>query len=237
MPSWESVWGGLDNNNNKYPLSLTNFVVHTALHLPYSRPALLLLYLRVIVQDLVPQPGQVVDTYLVLFALIESRGRLFTHKTNFISYLNLFQLHLEIPFQPNQDSRIMILTIAENSAQKQKLLSRNFDFEVQSQKAIKKHFKGNSKIWHPVFALQVKWVLWCNINHFSGSSAVRAGKWLAAIMTWYSDEQVEALQDVHLLEPAGVDEGVDLALTTTVQQLQTILCAHQQVHTWWHTHA
>ncbi len=56
-------------------------------------------------------------------------------------------------------------------------------------------------------------------------------------MTWYGDEQVEALQDVHLLESAGVDEGVNLALTTTVQQLQTILCAHQQVHTWKHTHA
>lgn len=54
-------------------------------------------------------------------------------------------------------------------------------------------------------------------------------------MTWYGDEQVEALQDVHLLEPAGVDEGVNLALTTTIQQLQTVLCAHQQVHTWGHT--
>lgn len=55
-------------------------------------------------------------------------------------------------------------------------------------------------------------------------------------MTRYGDEQVEALQDVHLLEPAGVDEGVNLALTTTVQQLQTVLCAHQQVHTWEHTY-
>lgn len=58
----------------------------------------------------------------------------------------------------------------------------------------------------------------------------------AAVITWYGDEQVEALQDVHLLEPAGVDEGVHLALTTTVQQLQTVLRAHQQVHTWGRTH-
>lgn len=50
-------------------------------------------------------------------------------------------------------------------------------------------------------------------------------RWVA-IMTWYGDEQIEALQDVHLLEPAGVDEGVNLPLTATVQQLQTILCAH-----------
>lgn len=53
-------------------------------------------------------------------------------------------------------------------------------------------------------------------------------------MTWYSNEQIEALQDIHLLEPAGVDEGVNLSLTTAVQQLQPILCAHQKVHTWGH---
>jgi hypothetical protein len=34
------------------------------------------------------------------------------------------------------------------------------------------------------------------------------------------------------LKPAGIDEGVDLPLTTTVQQLQTVLRPHQQVHTW-----
>lgn len=56
-------------------------------------------------------------------------------------------------------------------------------------------------------------------------------------MTWYGDEQIKTLQDVHLLKPAGVDEGINLALTTTIQQLQTILCAHQQVHTWGHTYA
>lgn len=59
--------------------------------------------------------------------------------------------------------------------------------------------------------------------------------WWAAVRTWYGDEQVEPLQDVHLLEPSGVDEGVNLALTAAIQEFQTILCAHQQVHTWGHT--
>ena len=45
---------------------LTNFVVHTAFHLPHGGPALLFLHLWVVVQDLVPQPGQVVHTHLVL---------------------------------------------------------------------------------------------------------------------------------------------------------------------------
>ena len=58
---------------NSHHLSLTHFVVHTALHLPHSGPALLLLHLRVIVEDLIPQPGQVVDTNFVFLALINYR--------------------------------------------------------------------------------------------------------------------------------------------------------------------
>lgn len=45
----------------------TNFVVNTAFQIPYGGPALFLLHLRVVVKDLIPQPGQVVDTQLVLF--------------------------------------------------------------------------------------------------------------------------------------------------------------------------
>lgn len=47
---------------------LTNFVVYAALHLPHRGPALLLLHFRVIVQNLVPQPGQVVNTYLIFLS-------------------------------------------------------------------------------------------------------------------------------------------------------------------------
>lgn len=49
--------------------SLTHFVVYAALHLPHRGPSLLLLHLRVIVEDLVSQPGQVVDTHLIFLAL------------------------------------------------------------------------------------------------------------------------------------------------------------------------
>lgn len=45
----------------------TDFVVDAAFQVSHGGPTLLLLYLRVVVQDLVPQPGQVVDTELVLF--------------------------------------------------------------------------------------------------------------------------------------------------------------------------
>lgn len=48
------------------PLKLTHFVVNTALHFPHSGPTLLLFHLRVVVEDLIPQPCQVVHTYLVL---------------------------------------------------------------------------------------------------------------------------------------------------------------------------
>ena len=51
-----------------YRLSLTHFVVHAALHLAHSGPALLLLHLGVVVKDLISQPGQVVDTHLVFLA-------------------------------------------------------------------------------------------------------------------------------------------------------------------------
>ena len=46
----------------------TNVVVHTPLQVPHGGPALLLLHLRVVVEDLVPQPGQVVHAQLVLLA-------------------------------------------------------------------------------------------------------------------------------------------------------------------------
>lgn len=49
------------------PWILTNFIMHTALQIPDRNPSLLLLDLRVVVQYSVPQPGQVVDTQLVLF--------------------------------------------------------------------------------------------------------------------------------------------------------------------------
>lgn len=44
----------------------TNFVVDAALQVSYGGPTLFLLHFRVIMQDLVPQPGQVVNTELVL---------------------------------------------------------------------------------------------------------------------------------------------------------------------------
>lgn len=44
----------------------TNFVVDAALQVSYGGPTLFLLHLGVIVKDLVPQPGQVVYTQLVL---------------------------------------------------------------------------------------------------------------------------------------------------------------------------
>lgn len=46
---------------------LTNFIMHAALQLPNRDPSLLLLHLWVVVQNSVPQPGQVVDAQLVLF--------------------------------------------------------------------------------------------------------------------------------------------------------------------------
>lgn len=55
-------------------MSLTHFVVHTPLHLPHSGPTLLLFNLRVIVKDLIPQPGQVIDTHLVFLAFIDAKG-------------------------------------------------------------------------------------------------------------------------------------------------------------------
>lgn len=44
----------------------TDFVVHTALELSYGGPALLLLHLGVIMEDLVPQPGQIVHPQFIL---------------------------------------------------------------------------------------------------------------------------------------------------------------------------
>lgn len=44
----------------------TNFVVDAALQVSYSGPTLFLLHLWVVMQDLVPQPGQVVHTEFVL---------------------------------------------------------------------------------------------------------------------------------------------------------------------------
>lgn len=46
----------------------THFVVDAALQVSHGGPALLLLHLGVVVQDLVPQPGQVVDAQLVLLS-------------------------------------------------------------------------------------------------------------------------------------------------------------------------
>lgn len=40
--------------------------MHTALELSYCGPALLLLHLRVIMEDLVPQPGQIVHPQFIL---------------------------------------------------------------------------------------------------------------------------------------------------------------------------
>lgn len=44
----------------------TDFVVDAALQVSHGGPALLLLHLGVVVQDLVPQPGQVVHAQFVL---------------------------------------------------------------------------------------------------------------------------------------------------------------------------
>lgn len=57
-----------------FHLLLTHFVVYAALHFPYSGPTLLLLHLRVIVEDLIPQPRQVVNTHLVFLAFRKHRG-------------------------------------------------------------------------------------------------------------------------------------------------------------------
>lgn len=46
--------------------SRTDFIVNASLQLAHGDPALLLLHLRVVVQYPVPQPGQVVNTQLVL---------------------------------------------------------------------------------------------------------------------------------------------------------------------------
>lgn len=46
---------------------LTNTVVAAALHVPHSGPPLLLLHLGVIVQDLIPKPGQVIYPKFVPF--------------------------------------------------------------------------------------------------------------------------------------------------------------------------
>lgn len=77
---------------NIHHLSLTHFIVHAALHLPHSGPALLLLHLRVIVEDLVPQPGQVVDTHLVFLALIDAVGDQLPRRLRLSNYLNAFKL-------------------------------------------------------------------------------------------------------------------------------------------------
>lgn len=73
-------------------MSLTDFVVYTALHLPHSGPALLLLHLGVIMKDLVPQPGQIVDTHFVFLAFRDTVGdQLQNYRGGFwnlISYLN-----------------------------------------------------------------------------------------------------------------------------------------------------
>ena len=53
----------------------TDFVVHAALQLSYSDPALLLLHLWVIVEYPVPQPGQVVHTQLILLPWEGGRER------------------------------------------------------------------------------------------------------------------------------------------------------------------
>lgn len=50
-------------------LLLTNFVVYTALHLPHRGPALFLFYFGVIMEDLVSQPGKVVNTHLIFLSL------------------------------------------------------------------------------------------------------------------------------------------------------------------------
>lgn len=47
---------------------LTDFVVYAALHLSHCGPALFLLYFRVVVENLVPQPGQVVHTHFVFLS-------------------------------------------------------------------------------------------------------------------------------------------------------------------------
>ena len=46
------------------------------------------------------------------------------------------------------------------------------------------------------------------------------------VPTSYADEDVLALQDVHLLEALSWDEGVDLTLPWPVQQHQPTVCAY-----------
>lgn len=50
--------------------------------------------------------------------------------------------------------------------------------------------------------------------------------------TRYCDQDIESLQDIHLLDAPSVDQRINLSLTTTVQQHQTALCSHQQVYSW-----
>lgn len=81
---------------NSHHLSLTHFVVNAALHLPHSGPALLLLHLRIIVKDLIPQPGQVVDTHLVFLAFIDSGRNNVTKLLKFIAYITLLYIDFEV---------------------------------------------------------------------------------------------------------------------------------------------
>lgn len=68
-------------------MPLTHFVVDTALHLAHSGPPLFLLHLRVIMKDLIPQPGQIVDTHFVFLAFIDTAGR--AHSPIFALYCTL----------------------------------------------------------------------------------------------------------------------------------------------------
>lgn len=60
------------NPSPAHPISppqaqLTDAVMPTALHVPHGGPALLLLHFWVVVQDFVPEPGQVIHPQFVPF--------------------------------------------------------------------------------------------------------------------------------------------------------------------------
>lgn len=72
----------------------TNFVVDAALKVSHCGPTLFLLHLRVVVQDLIPQPGQVVHTELVLFTCEKEKGKFTSKSQKMTTYEGRFSILL-----------------------------------------------------------------------------------------------------------------------------------------------
>lgn len=69
----QGSWSSLDKSeNNTHERERTDFIVNTTLQVAHVHPTLLLLHLRVVVQNLVSEPRQIIHPQLVLFSC---RGR------------------------------------------------------------------------------------------------------------------------------------------------------------------